>query len=75
VITGPEEPFGALEEARVMVTPLHTVAGAEVLDRARPDLEQVLDHLVGAGQVHRSVRVGQASRLLVVQIIRVTTSN
>lgn len=56
---------------RVVFTPLHTASGTEVLHGPVLDVEQILDHRIAAGQVHRTVGIGQAQRLLVVEVVGV----
>jgi hypothetical protein len=64
VVAGAEEAFGSLEEAGMMLTPLHARSGFEVAERLLERVERGLDDVVCAGHVDRAIRVGQAQRLL-----------
>ena len=64
VITRAEKALRSLEQAGVMIAPLHAVAGLEVLERVLERMKGGLDDVVRAGHVDRSVRIGQAQRLL-----------
>src|SRR5687768_3145948 len=68
VVTGPEEPFGASEQARVVLTPFHAGAASEVLHGSLLNSEEVLHDRVAARQIHRSVRTREAQRLFLAQV-------
>src|SRR5262249_27860801 len=63
VVAGAEEALGTVEEARVVLAPFHTFAGAEILERPRLDVKEILHDGVGARQIHRTLRVGKTERL------------
>ena len=55
----------------MMLAPFHALTAAEVLHGARSDVKKILDDFVCAGKIHRPVRVGEAKRLLFVQVVLV----
>ncbi len=62
-----EETLRAVEQAGMVLAPLHTLARTEILDGALSNMEQVLNHPVRPRQIHRSVGVCQTQRLLLRQ--------
>ena len=64
VIAGAEETLGPVEQALVMLAPLHALSSAKVLESAVTDMKQIADDRIGAWHVDRSVRVREAQRLL-----------
>ena len=64
VVAGAEEALRSLEQAWVVVTPLHALPGLEVLEGVLECMKGGLDNVVCAGHVNRPIRIGQAERLL-----------
>src|SRR4051794_13905483 len=59
VIAGTEESLGAVKQARVMLSPFHSLARAEVFHRALLDVEEILHDGVRPWKVDGTIRVGE----------------
>ena len=64
VIARAEETLGAVEEALMVLTPLHAFPRPEIVEGPIADVKQIAHDRVRAGQVDRAVRIGEAERLL-----------
>ena len=69
IITGTEKPFGAAEQARVMLSPFHTSAGPEILQRTFTHMEHILHQQGRAGQIDRACGIRQAKFLFLAERI------
>ena len=67
VVAGAKEALGSVEQARVMLTPFHPLAGAKILQCLIAHVKQIAHDFIRPGKIDRSVRIRKTSALLFVQ--------